>query len=90
MVSKVASILVALFYLAMVYAYQDSSAVLDTLILLIIPLGCIWFSDEIGGTDSGLGEESSKKSAQKIVAAAGWLILLAPMLFKGISILTRK
>jgi hypothetical protein len=56
---------------------------------LILPLACIWFSNEMGGfTGTGFGRGSiTEKSPGWAVAFVGWLLLLLPV-FVGIIVLT--
>ncbi len=89
-ISRIISALVVVSYLVFIYVSQDMAAVFDSLLLMIIPLGCIWFSDELGGTDPGSGDETSRKSYQVPIAITGWIILLLPIIFRVASLLVNR
>ena len=80
-ISKIISAVIAVGYVIMVYSFRGGSSAMDAAMLLVIPLACIWFSDEFGGTSSEIGEENLKRTPAKVIATLGWIILVAPIAF---------
>lgn len=82
---KTIALLIACFYLIFAFFYWDF---LKMLFILLIPLGCIFFSDAMGSYTGPAGWSISdfggpwitKTSPGFWVAFVGWLLLLFPMI----------
>jgi len=85
MLSRILSALVALFYLAFNARYGGAASVWQTAIYLVLPLFCIWFGNAMGRyrgvTGSGVITQASPGC---MVVAAGWMLLLLPVVLWGI------
>ena len=89
---RVLSLVIAVLYMALAYFQHDANSFFDLLGYLILPLACIWFSDEMGNFFGlGLGghgfarvDESSPPSLIKFM---GWVLLLLPILVLPIAYL---
>lgn len=89
MKSRIISGIIATCYLVAAYIVNGPLMTLRMAGFLILPLACIWFSNEMGGyTGTGFGRGGvTEKSPGWAVAFAGWLLLLLPV-FVGIVVLT--
>jgi hypothetical protein len=82
--SRTLSLLIAIIYLLIGVSVTDSPR--DVLIVLLvipavllIPLVCIWFGDEVGGYIGALpGPAVTKQSPGWLVTLFGWVLLLLP------------
>ena len=82
--SRALSLLIAIIYLAIGLFVTDSPR--DVLIVLLvipavllIPLVCIWFGDEVGDYIGALpGPAVTKRSPGWLVTVFGWVLLLLP------------
>ena len=82
--SRSLSLLIAIVYLVIGLFVTDSPR--DVLIVLLvipavllIPLVCIWFGDEVGGYIGALpGPAVTKRSPDWLVTVFGWVLLLLP------------
>jgi len=65
--------------------FAGAEGAAKTLIFVVLPLGCIWFSDVLGDyTGYGLGRVAITKTSPGIfVYYLGWVALLVP-LFIGV------
>ncbi|HCE44823.1 MAG TPA: hypothetical protein DET40_14885 [Lentisphaeria bacterium] len=84
-ISRIISALIAVAYVVLVYVFRGGASAMDAGMLLLIPLACIWFSDELGGSSSEVGEENVKRTPAKLIAILGWIILVTPIVFWLIS-----
>jgi hypothetical protein len=82
MKSRILSLIIAALYLAFAYHAEGGALVLRMTGFLVLPLACIWFSEEMGGyTGVGFGRGAiTEPSSGCFVAFAGWLLLLLPLL----------
>ncbi len=80
MKSKIISGVIALTYLIGAYCFAGGETAFKAGISLILPLGCIWFSEEIGNFSGSVirGGGPVTQSPGWLVAAIGWLLLLLP------------
>ena len=57
------------------------SGLLITCSALLLPLACIWFSDELGEYVGALpGPDITRKSPAWMVKIGGWVLLLLPVI----------
>ncbi len=85
--NRIASLGVAFAYLTLALAWGDPGTWLLVLAYLVIPMGCIWFSEEVGGF-TGIGAHGisiSTRSPGILILIVGWLLLLMPIVVAGIS-----
>jgi hypothetical protein len=83
-ISRVLSLVIALFYLGITSYFALSPAKLFANLLimggaLLLPLACIWYGDELGeyvGTFPG--PSINRKSPGWMVKLGGWVLLLLP------------
>ncbi len=70
---------------------NDPRRVIYLVAYLLLPLALIWFSEEMG-TYTGIMrfQPVSKQSPGCLVAALGWLLLLAPVIAPIVSYLVNK
>jgi hypothetical protein len=83
------SFFVACLYLALALLVGGLEAVLRTLMFLVLPLACIWFSDTLGG-GTGLtfgGGYITKPSPGFVVRFLGWVLLAMPVIAVLLSII---
>ena len=94
--SRVLSIIIVIFQLIGAYMIGDGKAFMSFLAFFLLPLGCIWFSDEIGkytGPSGNLGFGSgryiSEASPSAIVKFVGWILLFLPIVIYLIALSIR-
>ena len=76
---RVASILVAIGCMAVAHFLVKHEILHLVIGVLVLPLGCIWYGDEIGffvGMSS-TGEDSADNGIATIINMVGWIFLLA-------------
>lgn len=82
---RIASGIVACLYFLLVIFTGDPRAVVKLAVFLILPLGAIWFSDDMGAL-SGVtfgrlgGPVITAASPGVFVRIVGWILLLAPVI----------
>lgn len=81
---RIASGIVAGLYLLLAIASGSSESVVRLAFFLVLPLGAIWFSDELGSlTGVRFGRMSgpviTTATPGSIVRIGGWILLLAPI-----------
>lgn len=92
-VSRVVSLAIAAGYLSLVLfapgpvsTQRRIGTLLIIAVYLVIPLLCIWFSDEMGNYTGTLpGPAVNKTTPGCLVKIAGWVLLLLPLLLVLIS-----
>ena len=82
MKSRILSGIIAVAYLVVAYLAADAATLFRVGFILILPLACIWFSDEMGGyTGVGMGRGAITSTTPGcLVAFGGWLLLLLPVI----------
>jgi len=73
---------VALFYFFIAAGFGGAEEAIKTLLFLILPLACIWFSDAMGNYTGNLifpRPPITEKSPGIMVAFMGWVLLLFPV-----------
>jgi hypothetical protein len=82
MKSRILSILIAILYLVYAYHAGGGELVLRVLGYLLLPMACIWFSEEMGSyTGVGFGRGAiTQETPGCLVALVGWLLLLLPLI----------
>lgn len=79
-IGKTLSILVAAAYLIAAFTSATPAVGLRVLGFLILPLACIWFSEEMGEYTGNWGRHHiDEKSPGCMIAFLGWVILLMPV-----------
>ena len=80
MKSRIISGVIAIIYLIGAYRGAGGETAFKAGISLILPLACIWFSEEIGNYSGSImrGGGPVTRSPGWLVAAIGWLILFLP------------
>lgn len=78
-IGRVASLLVALACLVVAYFYGSGETFHLALVVVVLPLGCIWYGDEMGGfVGVRANEEDGIGSiAGAFITIVGWVVLLA-------------
>ena len=88
LISKVLSVVVATVYLVAAARGGGGEAVLVVAACLVLPMACIWFSEEMGAyTGMVRLHVVTSESPGCLVAAGGWLLLLLPLLIGMIALL---
>lgn len=78
---RILSALIATGYLVGAFAYLGPEAGLRVSIALLLPMSCIWFSEELGDyTGRWDGHLIDEKSPGWMIAIAGWALLVLPPL----------
>ena len=81
--SKLFSLIIALIYLILSFILGGLSGFLKILVFLIFPLGCIWFSDDIGnytGFSGGFRPTITQKTPGCLISLFGWILLIMPLI----------
>jgi hypothetical protein len=69
-------------YLIVAYSRGGGASIAQCLLYLILPLACIWFSEEMGAFKGFMSWQSiDQESPGCIVAFLGWVLLLLPAVF---------
>ena len=78
--AKIISLLIALVYLIVAFISGGSETLLQILVFLLLPLGVIWFGDELGGYTGRLIRLHYVVSSSPgyLVRFMGWVLLLLP------------
>jgi hypothetical protein len=74
---------IAFFYLIGASFLEGAKGFFRILLFLILPLGCIFFSDALGsytGFSRPLGPRVTKTTPGCFIALIGWVLLLFPLL----------
>jgi len=91
MLQRILSLLVALVYLGVTFAYFKWFYLLLISADLIFCLACIWFAEAMGNYTGTLsGNPNTGKSPAFLVRFFGWLLLLMPALLYGLILLSKK
>jgi len=82
---RLASLVVAAVYFVAAAICDGGAGVLQCAIALVLPLGCIWFSDELGEYTGRAGHGMiSNATPGPLVAVGGWALLLLPVIMLAI------
>ena len=87
--SRILSLLIAIAYLVIVFFLKQPKSAVDVLEVLLtiaaglfVPLGCIWFGDELGDyVGTFPGPAFTTRSPGWLVKIGGWVLLLLPAIF---------
>ena len=80
MISRLASILVAVAYICGSIFYGDQGDLSRCLLFLILPLICIWFGEEVGSlTGLVFGRPITATTPGGFIAFGGWMVLIVPL-----------
>lgn len=89
MIGKGLSVIVAVGYIVVAGVSGGGEAVISCMIYLILPLACIWFSEEMGDfTGITRGHLVTSTSPGCAVAGMGWVLLLLPV-FVGLYFMSK-
>jgi len=81
MKSRILSGVIAAGYLVTAYVTTDGETTFKFGMILILPLVCIWFSEEMGSfTGVMRGHAITSTSPGCLVAFCGWILLLLPLI----------
>lgn len=80
------SILVALAGLATAYFFASGEVFHLAIVLVVLPLGCIWYGDDIGGFvgASADREPGAGDAVGVLIVVAGWVVLLGMLAIIGL------
>lgn len=81
-ISRVLSLLVAISCLIVAYLYGSSEVFHLGVVIVVLPLGCIWYGNEIGSfVDMSASEEGGGDNFTGVlIVVAGWVGLLVMLL----------
>jgi hypothetical protein len=80
-ISRLFSLLVVIAYVAIALIAGAGWEVLKLAAYLVLPLACIWFSDEMGSYSGMLLQGGPMaRTPGFLVVAGGWLLLLMPVI----------
>jgi len=89
-ISRIASLVIAIAYLILAYFAGGPEAVVKIGIYLILPLACIWYSDELGSCTGVMRAQFiNAESPGCLVAFGGWLLLLMPVIAPMIAVFSQ-
>ena len=76
-VSRIASLLIAVFYLSLLISQEGVHGLLMGLVLLL-PLGLIWFPEQVGNAMGFIGRDSRVRfeTPPFLVSFMGWFFLI--------------
>jgi hypothetical protein len=78
-IGKTLSVIVAAAYLIAAFTFATPAIGPRVLAFLILPMACIWFSEELGEfTGDWGGHHIDQKSPGCMIAFLGWVLLLLP------------
>lgn len=78
---KLLSGLIAVGFLVIAFSFAGEYAGIRVLVFLLLPLACIWFSEDLGEfTGNWGGYHIDEKSPGCMIAIIGWVLLLLPPL----------
>jgi len=81
MTSRIISGVIALVYLVGAYASGGGETTFHVGLFLVLPLACIWFSEEMGNYAGMLMQGGPMTSSPAwLVAALGWMLLFMPVI----------
>jgi hypothetical protein len=81
MKSRILSGVIAAGYVVLAYLTSDGETTFKVGMVLILPLACIWFSEEMGSfTGVMRGHAVTSESPGCLVAFCGWVLLLLPVI----------
>jgi uncharacterized membrane protein YoaT (DUF817 family) len=90
-VSKTLSALVALAYIGIALLAGAGWETLKLVAFLVLPLACIWFSEEMGSfTGIMRGQFINAQTPGCLVAFGGWLLLLLPVIIGAVQHISAK
>lgn len=78
---RIVSLTISVIYLIIAYIWDGSEMLFRILLFLILPLACIWFSEEMGSYTGLTGIDSpgiTKESPPTLVKFMGWILLILP------------
>jgi hypothetical protein len=81
-ISLAGSLIIATFHLAVFSFIKGAEGFVRCLLYLLLPMGCIWFSEAFGryiGRSGLLGPYITHPTPAVFVAIGGWLLLVAPL-----------
>lgn len=81
-IGRALSLLVALSCLIVAYLYGSSEMFHLGIVIVVLPLGCIWYGNEIGGfVDMSASEEGGADNfTGMLITVTGWVSLLIMLL----------
>jgi hypothetical protein len=90
-ITKILSLIISFIYLLIAYISGRGELLFKTFGIILLPLACIWFGDEIGAYMGWVGGESITKitarSPGSLIRLMGWFLLVGLPLIIGIIIL---
>jgi hypothetical protein len=91
LISRGLSLVISVGYLIIGLMSGDPAGVVMMAIYLLLPLACIWFSEEMGDfTGVMRGHLITSRTPGCFVAAGGWLLLLLPVIAAIIQDIQRR
>jgi len=88
---RIVSSVISVIYLLASYSAGGTKIFLEVLVLLVLPITCIWFGDVISKRITGRGARYITKDLTGcLIVLIGWVLLLLPGIIIIISIATVK
>lgn len=79
--TKLLSLIISIGYLIIAYHNGGTKELFRFVIFLVLPLACIWFSNEIGGyTGSARLTPITSESPGCLIRLIGWFLLFLPII----------
>jgi len=94
MTGKIISLIIAGICLLLTYISAGGEYFLQMIGVLLLPLACIWFSEEWGGYSGAFpwnsGVSQIKKSPPILLNIFGWIFLIGILILEIVSIISLK
>lgn len=91
MFKRIVSLIVAIMSLFVAYDGDGLAGVLCAGFYLLLPLACIWYSDEVGTHHPPAGaRQSTTPPLSEIVSFGGWILLFIPILIGIIRVIEKQ
>lgn len=78
-IGRVVSVFIALTSLAVAYWFHSAGVFHITVIVIVIPLGCIWYGKEIGSFTE-VADDGGFNPLGSLISLTGWILLTALLL----------
>ena len=79
--NRVFSIFVAVFYFIVAYTASGAETAFKAVLVVILPLACIWFPEQLGGYLGPAGSSTITATSPAIlIRTLGWVLLFLPLI----------
>ena len=86
---RILSLLLVLSYVIGGYIYDGADAAFIFAVGAVLPLGCIWFGESLGGSSYAGSIPLSSPTPGCMIRAFGWTVLLLPIIIGSFLLVKR-